>query len=53
LAANTASFFDALRCPKELSRFVAADGAGDHCEMMNRSMLNRKALDWLDGVFER
>jgi hypothetical protein len=31
--------------------FTAAEGAGDHCEMMNRSLVNRRALDWLDGVF--
>ena len=27
-----------------------AEGAGDHCEMMNRSLLNRCALDWLDAA---
>ena len=31
--------------------FTAAEGAGEHCEMMNRSLVNRRALDWLDGVF--
>jgi hypothetical protein len=36
--------------PKELIRFSNADGAGDHCEMRNRSRLNRSVLDWLDGV---
>jgi hypothetical protein len=50
LAARTPAFFDALRCPKELIRFSSADGAGDHCEMGNRSRLNRSELDWLDGV---
>ena len=50
LAAGTQAFFDALRCPKELIHFRAADGAGDHCEMQNRSRLNRSVLDWLDGV---
>jgi hypothetical protein len=40
-----------LTCPKELMRFASAEGAGDHCEMMNRSLLNRRVLDWLDGVF--
>lgn len=40
-----------LRCPTTLIEFTAAEGAGDHCEMMNRSLLNRRALDWLDGVF--
>lgn len=50
LSAGAQAFFDALRCPKELIRFAAADGAGDHCEMLNRSRLNRSVLDWLDGV---
>jgi alpha-beta hydrolase superfamily lysophospholipase len=40
--------FDRLRCPKALIRFTAAEGAGEHCEMRNRSLFNRRALDWLD-----
>ena len=27
----------------------AAEGAGDHCEIMNRSAVNRGVFDWLDG----
>ncbi|QVQ28432.1 alpha/beta hydrolase family protein [Achromobacter deleyi] len=50
LAGGTQAFFDQLRCPKELLRFSAAEGAGDHCETANRSLLNRRVLDWLDGV---
>lgn len=50
LAKCVPDFFDALRCPKTLIRFKASEGAGTHCEMGNRSLLNRKALDWLDGV---
>ncbi len=50
LAAGAQAFFDALRCPKDLIRFTAAEGAGDHCEMNNRSLLNRRVLDWLDAV---
>jgi pimeloyl-ACP methyl ester carboxylesterase len=48
LGAFAPSFLDALRCPKTLLRFSAAEGAGDHCEMQNRSLLNRRVLDWLD-----
>jgi alpha-beta hydrolase superfamily lysophospholipase len=48
LAASAQMFFDSLRCPKTLIRFSAAEGAGDHCEMGNRSLLNRRVLDWLD-----
>lgn len=42
--------FDALTCPKEHFRYTAAQGANQHCEMLNRSLANRKILDWLDGV---
>ncbi len=49
LGKDAGAFFDALRCPKALMRFTAAEGADDHCEMQNRSLLNRRALDWLDG----
>lgn len=37
-----------LQCPKTLLRFSAAEGAGDHCEMRNRSLANLRILDWLD-----
>lgn len=50
LASGTEAFFDALRCPKTLLRFTNSQGAGDHCEMSNRSLANRKVLDWLDEV---
>src|SRR5262249_12748218 len=49
LAAGAETFFDALRGPKKaLLRFTAAEGADGHCEMQNRSLLNRRVLDWLD-----
>lgn len=51
IAANAERFFDALTCEKELVRFTADEGAGTHCEMFNRSLLNNRVLDWLDGVF--
>lgn len=50
LTSGTQAFFDALRCPKTLLRFSHAQGAAEHCEMSNRSLLNRKVLDWLDDV---
>lgn len=34
--------------PKTFLRFTAVEGAGAHCEMQNRSLVNRRALDWLD-----
>lgn len=51
LGASAPSFFERLRCPKTLLRFSALEGAGNHCEMQNRSLLNRRALDWLDEQF--
>lgn len=53
LAAATEGFYEALTCPKSLLRFTAAEGAGGHCEMANRSLLNQRVLDWLDDVFAR
>lgn len=50
LASETQTVFDALRCPKKIIRFTAAEGAGNHCEMGNRSLLNRRVFDWLDTV---
>jgi pimeloyl-ACP methyl ester carboxylesterase len=51
LGTHAPSFLEALDCPKTLFRFSAAEGAGSHCEMQNRSLLNRRALDWLDEQF--
>ncbi|MGF6768267.1 alpha-beta hydrolase superfamily lysophospholipase [Paraburkholderia sp. GAS199] len=50
LAAGTQRFFDELRCAKTLVRFSRDQGAGEHCEMRNRSLVNRRVLDWLDEV---
>ena len=44
--------FDALVCEKEHIHFTAAQGANMHCEMLNRSLANRKILDWLDNVLQ-
>jgi alpha-beta hydrolase superfamily lysophospholipase len=51
LASSAQDLFDALRCPKTLVRFSSAEGAGTHCEMMNRSAVNRRGADWLDEIF--
>jgi alpha-beta hydrolase superfamily lysophospholipase len=50
LAASTETLSGMLLCPKALVRFTANEGAGEHCEMMNRSLLNDKVLDWLGDV---
>ena len=49
-SASAQRVMDGLSCPKTLIRFTRAEGAGDHCEMMNRSLLNRRTLDWFDAV---
>ena len=51
LSAGARSLMDALRCPKTLMRFTAEEGAGGHCSMGNRSLLNQRVLDWLDEQF--
>ncbi|WP_395710221.1 hypothetical protein [Reyranella sp.] len=51
IADTAEALFEALTCPKTLIRFGAQDGADGHCEMGNRSLLNRRVLDWLDEVF--
>jgi alpha-beta hydrolase superfamily lysophospholipase len=51
IAAGAGAFFEALRCPRTFMRFTAAEGADGHCEMQNRSLLNRRVLDWLDEQF--
>lgn len=51
LAAGAPALFDALRCPKTLLRFTAAEGADVHVEGRNRSILNRRVFDWLDELF--
>jgi pimeloyl-ACP methyl ester carboxylesterase len=50
LAASAEHIYDALPGTKALLRFGAAEGAGDHCEMRNRSLFDQRAFDWLDGV---
>ncbi len=51
LATDAGLFFDTLACPKRMIRFTAAEGADGHCEMQNRSLANRRVLDWLDEQF--
>jgi hypothetical protein len=46
--ADVESLYDKLQCPKQMLTLHADRGAAMHCEMNNRSLLNRKVLDWLD-----
>jgi alpha-beta hydrolase superfamily lysophospholipase len=48
LSAGAKALYDQLTCPKTFAAFKAADGAGDHCEMQNRPLLNETVFDWLD-----
>ena len=50
LSSGSQAFFDLLQCPKQLIRFTVEEDADGHCEMGNRSLLNRRTLDWLDSV---
>jgi dienelactone hydrolase len=37
-----------LACPTTVIEFTSAEGAGDHCELLNRSLANRRIYDWLE-----
>ena len=50
LAQFAGRLYDALTCPKALLRFTHAEGAGDHCEAMARTLFHQRAFDWLDEV---
>jgi hypothetical protein len=43
---------DSIRYPKYMIHFPVVEGAGDHCEMGNRSLLNRRVLDWLSDTLQ-
>ena len=47
---NAKDLYDLLPGPKQFVQFTDADGAGDHCEILNRSLANRTFLDWLDDT---
>lgn len=49
-SSNATDLFDALTCPKSFYQFGKADGADMYGEISNRSMVNRKILDWLDDT---
>jgi hypothetical protein len=45
--------FEKLGGPKTWRRFLAAEGAGAHCETGARTLFNEVAFDWLDDVMGR
>lgn len=48
LSKGVGAFAEALGDKVTRLDFTAAEGAGEHCEMNNRSLLNERVLDWLD-----
>jgi len=50
LSAQTNKLYDALRCPKRLLQFSAAEGSGGHCEGLARSLYHQRVFDWLDDT---
>jgi alpha-beta hydrolase superfamily lysophospholipase len=52
VSSNAKDLYDALTCPKTFVEFQDADGAGAHCESLNRSMANRVIIDWLDETLD-
>lgn len=50
LAQGVETFVEKLGDRATLMRFTAAEGAGDHCEMGNRTLLNQRVLGWLDDT---
>lgn len=50
--AQAREFYNALKCPKELRIFTAADGADAHCQVNNLNLMQQVVFDWLDKVIE-
>lgn len=50
LGAGATAFVDRVGERATLMTFTAAEGAAEHCEMTNRTLLNRRVLDWLDDT---
>lgn len=52
VSASAPQLFAALRSPKTLVTFTAADGAGDHCESGARTLFHARAFGWLDAILQ-
>lgn len=50
LAATAPDVFDALPGRKQLTHFLASEGADGHCAVMGRSLFHQRMFDWLDEV---
>jgi pimeloyl-ACP methyl ester carboxylesterase len=44
--------YEALRCPKMLVAFTAAEGSGGHCEALARTLYHQRVFDWLDETLK-
>ena len=53
LAMGAEQFMSQLKVPSTLMAFKAAEGAGGHCEMLNRWLVVQRVLDWLDDTLNR
>jgi len=42
--------YDALRCPKTLLTFTAAEGAEEHCHVGALTLFHQRMFDWLDDT---
>ena len=42
--------YDALRCPKTLLTFTAAEGAAEHCHVGALTLFHQRMFDWLDDT---
>jgi hypothetical protein len=45
--------YDALKSPKVLVPFTAAEGADGHCEPLGVQVRNQRIYDWLAGIFDK
>jgi alpha-beta hydrolase superfamily lysophospholipase len=50
IAESAPRLYAELTCDKELLRFTAAEGAGDHCEAGARTLYHARTFDWLDAI---
>lgn len=49
-SSQSQALYDALRCPKALRHFSAAEGGGGHCEGLGATLFEEVVFDWLDAT---
>ncbi|MBV8177345.1 MAG: dipeptidyl aminopeptidase, partial [Mycobacterium sp.] len=50
LSGQPQMLYDALRCPKTLLKFTAAEGAEEHCHVGALTLFHQRMFDWLDDT---